>query len=97
MVNGKENSGLGDNKYVDRDDFRQWLRRPELSRITGIPEVERLKYEEELRKSYGSYFEREEARRALKDLEMKREKSLKMEERRKIEKKIRLMKAFLGI
>jgi len=97
MANETENSGLGDNKYVGRDDFRQWLRRPELSRITGIPETERLKYEEELRKSYGSYFEREEARRALKDLEMKRLKSLNTDERKKMEKKIRLMKAFLGV
>jgi hypothetical protein len=85
-----------DNKYISRDGFRQWLRGRELFYSTQMTELERIQFEEELNKSYGHYFEKEEVKRIVKDMESKRNKMMDMAERKKIEKKINLLKIFLN-
>lgn len=83
-------------KYIGRDSFRQWLRKPELFSSTGLTEIERLSFENELRHNYGHYFEKTEARRIVKDLESKKNKIMDMAGRKKMEKKIKLLQIFLS-
>lgn len=83
-------------KYVGRDGFRSWLRKPELFSSTGLTESERLTFENELRHSYGHYFEKGEAKRIVKDLESKKNKMMDTEERKKTEKRIKLLQIFLN-
>ncbi|MFH1582291.1 MAG: hypothetical protein ABIA08_00840 [bacterium] len=89
-------SGFGDKKHLSRDDFRQWLRKPELFNTTGMNEAERLEYEEELRSVYGSYLEPSEIDRVKKSLEMEITKEMDGKKRSKIGKKLKLIKQFLG-
>jgi len=89
-------SGFGDKKYLSRDEFRKWLRKPELFNITGMKESERLKYEEELRKVYGSYLESHEINRIKKDLEMEIAKEMDSKKRLQLGKRLKLIKQFLG-
>lgn len=89
-------SGFGDKKEISRDEFRKWLRKPELFSISGMNERERLKFEEELRKTYGYYLEKHEMNKIKRNLESERYKEKDRTKRTKIEKKLKIIKKFLG-
>lgn len=89
-------SGFGDKKHLKREEFRKWLRKPELFNSTGMNESARLKYEEELRKVYGSYLEPHEMNRIKKSLEMEIAKEMDNKKRSRLRQRLKLIKQFLG-
>jgi hypothetical protein len=93
----KDTSGFGGKPYLRREEFREWLRRPEQFSILKSPSHERAKLEKELfGREYGYYIEKKEAEKVLKKLEREKFKAFTSLEKAKVEKKIRLMKKFLG-
>jgi len=88
----KDTSGFGGKPYISGEEFRQWLRRPELYSRTGIPESKRLEFEAEIRSKYGYYLERGEPEKLIRDLETGQLKPVGLSK----EQAIRLLKEFLG-
>jgi len=41
----KDTSGFGGKPHITREEFRSWLRRPDLYKTTDLPETERVKLE----------------------------------------------------
>jgi len=93
----KDTSGFGGKPYLRREEFREWLRKPEQFPILKTPSHERAKLEKELfGREYGYYIEKREAEKVLKRLEKEKFKAPTSFEKTKVEKKIRLIKRFLG-
>lgn len=64
----KDTSGFGGRPYLSGEQFREWLRKPELFSRTGIPERKRLEFEREIRQRYGIVWERSDLQRLKNDL-----------------------------
>lgn len=93
----KDTSGFGGKPHIAREEFRSWLRRPDLYKTTGLPETERAKLEKELFGSeYGYFIEKGEPEKVMKKLEMEKFKAPSEAEKAKIDKKIKILKNFLG-
>jgi hypothetical protein len=92
----KDTSGFGGKPYLRRDEFRQWLRRPELFSSTNIPESERVSLERDFGQDYGPFINREDVQRILSKLGKAKSGAPNSVERIKIERKIKLLNKFLG-
>ncbi|MFH1714187.1 MAG: hypothetical protein ABH831_01150 [Candidatus Nealsonbacteria bacterium] len=95
MPDLNDKSGFGGKKYLSRTEFRQWLKNRDLYSL-GMSEQERLLFEEEMAKNYGSYLDKGELTRIIGKLRTEKSKSLIKEERQKIDRKMRLLQKFLG-
>lgn len=94
----KEVSNFGSKGYVERGQFRQWLKKSDNYKITKLSDNERVKLEKELfeEKKYGLYIDKKESEKKLKELEMKKPWTKSAAERKNVDMKIGIMKKFLG-
>lgn len=87
----KDTSVFGGKKYVPQEVGRQWVRRPELFKATGIPEAKRLKIWQELSKNWGYFIEQGELDKPLEKLKMERYRAKTEIQRKEIEEKIKIL------
>ncbi len=63
-------SGFGGKPFLRREEFRNWLRKEEVGRISKMPQEERVDLEKKLfdQKKFGNLIEQKEAEKLYKDI-----------------------------